>query len=59
MKYVLMYTSRPDLAGGLREISHRFAIWRYAEAPAGTRSSRAARDLIHALRSHRPTAPSP
>ena len=51
--------SRPDLAASLRELGHRFAIWRYAEAQPGTRSTRAARDLIHALRSHRPKRSNP
>ena len=46
--------SRPELAQDLQELSHRFANWRYAEYQPGTRSTRAARDLVHALRSHRP-----
>jgi hypothetical protein len=46
--------TRPDLARDLRELSHRFANWRYAEHQPGTRSTRATRDLVHALRNHRP-----
>ena len=46
--------TRPDLVPGLRELSHRFANWRYAQLQSGTRSPRAARDLARALRSHRP-----
>jgi len=45
---------RPELARDLRELSHRFANWRYAEHQPGTRSTRAAKDLVHALRNHRP-----
>ena len=51
--------SHPDLAAGLRELSHRFAIWRYAEPQPGARSTRATKDLIHALRSHRPQRSNP
>lgn len=51
--------ARPDLAVGLRELSHRFAIWRYAEPQPGARSNRDARDLVHALRNHRPTHSKP
>jgi protein-glutamine gamma-glutamyltransferase len=48
--------TRPDLAPGLRELSHRFAIWRYAQHQPGQRSVREARNLIQALRAHRPTS---
>jgi hypothetical protein len=47
------------LASGLREISHRFAIWRYAEPQPGTHAPRAAKDLVRALRSHRPKHSNP
>jgi transglutaminase-like putative cysteine protease len=46
--------TRPDLAPGLQELSHRFANWRYAQFQPGTRGSRAAADLVLALRRHRP-----
>lgn len=45
---------RPELAPGLQELSHRFAIWRYAQLQPGMRGSRAAADLVRALRRHRP-----
>lgn len=45
---------RPDLAEGLHELSNRFANWRYAPPQPGVRSTRAATDLVRALRSHRP-----
>jgi transglutaminase-like putative cysteine protease len=51
--------TRPDLANGLRELSHRFANWRYAEHQSGERSTRAGKDLVHALRSHRPKRSKP
>jgi len=44
----------PELARDLGELSHRFANWRYAEHQPGTRSTRAAKALVRALRSHRP-----
>lgn len=46
--------ARPDLASGLPELSHRFAIWRYAQLQPGTRGNRTAADLAHALRRYRP-----
>ena len=47
--------ARPDLIGTeLIELSHRFANWRYAPPQPGTRSARAAKDLVRALRNHRP-----
>jgi protein-glutamine gamma-glutamyltransferase len=60
---------RPDLAPALRELSHRFAIWRYAEYQPGQQAHALSgkikpdvikpdvikRDLIKALRRHRPT----
>lgn len=51
--------ARPDLVPGVRELSHRFVNWRYAEHQPGERSARAARELAHALRSHRPTPMNP
>jgi transglutaminase-like putative cysteine protease len=51
--------AHPGLANGLREISHRFAIWRYAEPQPGTHDPRAAKDLVRALRSHRPKHSNP
>ena len=47
------------LVHGLGELSHRFANWRYAELQPGTRSAHARRDLIRALRSHRPGRKNP
>lgn len=44
----------PELARDLRELSHRFANWRYAEHQPGMRGAGAARDLVRALRNHRP-----
>ncbi|GAB3103220.1 transglutaminase family protein [Lysobacter terrae] len=47
--------TRPELLGSeLIELSHRFANWRYAPSQPGTRSARAAKDLVRALRNHRP-----
>ncbi len=46
--------TRPDLAEGLRELSQRFANWRYAPPQPGTRNAGAASDLVRALRRHRP-----
>jgi transglutaminase-like putative cysteine protease len=46
--------ARPDLALGLRELSHRFAIWRYAPHQPGNRTDPEAKVLIRALRNHRP-----
>ncbi|GAB3354647.1 DUF3488 and transglutaminase-like domain-containing protein [Lysobacter tyrosinilyticus] len=51
--------TRPDLVRGLGELSHRFANWRYAELQPGTRNARARRDLVRALRSHRPGRKNP
>lgn len=51
--------ARPDLANGLRELSNRFANWRYAEPRPGTRSPRDAKDLAQALRRYRPRRPNP
>ena len=46
--------SRPDLAPALAALSQRFADWRYAVAEPGRRDAREKRDLIRALRAHRP-----
>lgn len=46
--------SRPDLAPALMALSHRFADWRYAVAEPGRRDAREKRELIRALRAHRP-----
>lgn len=46
--------SRPDLGPALASLSHRFADWRYAVAEPGRRDAREKRDLIRALRAHRP-----
>lgn len=46
--------SRPDLATGLGELSRRFANWRYAPQEPGAGAERELRDLIRALRAHRP-----
>ncbi|MFC5569524.1 DUF3488 and DUF4129 domain-containing transglutaminase family protein [Lysobacter yangpyeongensis] len=46
--------TRPDLAPDLQELSHRFVNWRYADPRPGTRGTRAASELIRALRRHRP-----
>jgi len=51
--------ARPDLVDGLSELSHRFVNWRYAEPQLGARSARARRDLVRALRSHRPRRTNP
>jgi transglutaminase-like putative cysteine protease len=46
--------AHPEVTEELRELSHRFANWRYAEPKPGMRSTRAAGELVRALRSHRP-----
>lgn len=51
--------ARPDLADGLRELSQRFANWRYADHQPDRRNARATRDLVQALRRHRPQRPNP
>ncbi|MBW3550608.1 MAG: DUF3488 and transglutaminase-like domain-containing protein [Proteobacteria bacterium] len=43
--------ARPDLAAELRALTRRFSDWRYARDQAGRRS---ARELLAALRQHRP-----
>lgn len=51
--------ARPDLVDGLGELSHRFINWRYAEHQPGARSTHARRELVRALRSHRPKRTNP
>ena len=51
--------TRPDLMDDLVKLSHRFVNWRYAELQPGMRSVRARRDLVRALRSHRPGRKNP
>ena len=46
--------SRPDLGPALAALSQRFADWRYAVAETGRRDAREKRELIRALRAHRP-----
>ena len=46
--------TRPDVAAKLDELSHRFAKWRYADPEPGTHSAQARKQLIRALRGHRP-----
>jgi transglutaminase-like putative cysteine protease len=46
--------THPDLVYGLGELSHRFVNWRYAESQPGGRNTSARRELVRALRSHRP-----
>lgn len=46
--------ARPDLGPALKELSRRFANWRYAPLQPGQRSVHEARHLIQALRAHRP-----
>lgn len=43
--------ARPELHDALQTLSHRFTEWRYA---AGVPGQRTARDLVQALRAHRP-----
>ncbi|KAB8198317.1 DUF3488 domain-containing protein [Lysobacter maris] len=46
--------ARPDLAPELNELSQRFVEWRYAGTQAGPGGPQRLRDLIRALRRHRP-----
>ncbi|QNP41025.1 transglutaminase TgpA family protein [Lysobacter solisilvae (ex Woo and Kim 2020)] len=48
--------ARPELAADLRELSQRFANWRYAAPQPGMQNGRDATDLVRALRRHRPTS---
>ncbi|WP_460761827.1 transglutaminase TgpA family protein [Lysobacter fragariae] len=47
--------TRPDLAPALDRLSQRFVEWRYAQLQHGAPDGRASRELIKALRRHRPT----
>lgn len=49
--------ARPELAAGLRELSHRFANWRYAGHRTGRTASREQHELVRALQAHRPRPP--
>jgi hypothetical protein len=51
--------TRPDLVEGLAELSRRFVNWRYAEPQLGGASPRARRELVRALRTHRPRRTNP
>jgi transglutaminase-like putative cysteine protease len=50
---------RPDLEPALRELSQRFTNWRYAGTQTSPPTARRQKQLLKALRSHRPNRPRP
>ena len=49
--------ARPELAPSLAALSHRFNNWRYAGPPTGRGATNVQRELVRALRAHRPRPP--
>jgi len=49
--------ARPDLAPALQKLSDRFKNWRYAEYEPARHSTRESRELVKALRAHKPRSP--